>query len=127
MNSGEKRTELSRLRLQLRALLADLAQTLRVVLGRAPLIRGNVYEIARRCGTPHCACTRGRLHRNMVITWTEKGKHRLRSIPPARLAAVRQRSEEYLRFRRARAQVSVLLRKILALVDRIQELRREEL
>ena len=126
MNAGE-RTELSRLRLQLHALVADLAKTLRVVLGRAPLIPGNVYEIARRCGTPHCACTRGQLHRNMVITWSEKGKHRMRSIPPARLAAVRRRSEEYLRFRRARARVSVIYRKILAVVDRIQELRREEL
>ena len=89
-------------------------------------VKGNVYEIARRCGTPNCRCTRDRLHRHMVLTWGEHGRPRMHSIPPARLADLRKKSEEYLRFRRARAEVSVLLKKILAVMDQIQELRCEE-
>ena len=61
----------------------------------------------------------------MVLSWSEQGKTRLRSIPPARLAELRQKSEEYLRFRRARARVSEIHREILVLLDRIEELRRE--
>ncbi len=118
--------KLSRLRVELRQLLERLWKTLAVAFARTPLVKGNVYEIARRCGTPHCRCTRGHLHRNIVLTWSEQGRSRMRSLPPGRVAELRQKSEEYLRFRRARAQVSVLHKKILAVLDQIQELRREE-
>ena len=62
----------------------------------------------------------------MVLTWSEKGKSRLLSIPPERLIEVKKRSEEYLRFRRARARVTEICREILAVMDRIEKLRREE-
>jgi hypothetical protein len=61
----------------------------------------------------------------MVLSWSEDGRHHLRSLPPAQVAAIRQKSEEYLRFRRARAEVSVILKKLLAVLDQIQELRCE--
>jgi hypothetical protein len=125
MQDKKIREKLSRLRRELLQLLQALRKTLKVTLARTPLIKGNVYELARRCGTPRCSCTRGQLHRSMVLTWSKRGRHRLRSIPPAQLADVRKKSEEYLRFRRARAEVSVLLKKILAVLDQIQELRRE--
>ena len=118
--------KLSRLRVTLLALLEHLREVLNVALARTPLVKGNVYEIARRCGTPNCSCMRGRLHRNMVLTWSEQGRHRMRSIPPARLAELRKKSAEYLRFRGARAEVAVLHKKILKVLDQIQELRREE-
>src|SRR5580700_8053855 len=124
---GRKHDEkLSRLRGALLALLEHLREVLEVALARTPLVKGNVYEIARRCGTPNCSCTRGQLHRNMVLTWSEQGRSHMRSIPRARVAELRKKSEEYLRFRRARAEVSVLHKKILKVLDQIQELRREE-
>ena len=98
-----------------------------MALARTPLIKGNVYEIARRCGSPRCRCTRGQLHRSMVLSWSENGRHHLHSLPPAQVAAIRQKSGEYLRFRRARAEVSVILKKLLAVLDQIQELRCEVL
>ncbi len=49
----------------------------------------------------------------------------MRSLPSAQVAAIRQKSEQYLGFRRARAEVWVILKKILAVLDQIQELRRE--
>lgn len=107
------------------ALLEQLREVLNVALARTPLVKGNVYEIARRCSTPNCSCMRGRLHRNMVLTWSEQGRSHMRSIPPAQLAELRKKSAEYLRFRRARAEVSVLHKKILKVLDQIQELRRE--
>ncbi len=117
---------LSRLRQELRHLLGEMERSVEVVFGRAPLVKGNVYEIARKCGKPSCACARGQLHKSMVLSWSHQGKTRLRSIPPERLEELRRKSEEYLRFRRARAQVSVMCKQILSVIDRIETLRREE-
>jgi len=116
---------LSRLRQALRQRLKDLESSLEVVFGRAPLVKGNVYEMARKCGKPSCVCTRGELHRSMVLSWSERGKTQLFSIPPHRVAELRQKSEEYLRFRRTRARVSEICKGMVALLDRIEKLRRE--
>ncbi len=124
--SEERLPKLSRLRVRLQTLIEDLRRSLKVVFGRDPLVKGNVYELARKCGKPNCTCTRGQLHRSMVLTWSEGGKSRLLSIPPDRLADLQKKSGEYLRFRRARARVSEIHRKILAVLDQIEKLRREE-
>ena len=128
MHNEEKKQvqSLSRLRQELRRLLGDLERCVEVVFGRAPLVKGSVYEMARKCGKPSCACARGRLHKSMVLSWSDRGKTRLKSIPPERLEELRRKSEEYARFRRARAQVSVICRQMLSVIDRIETLRREE-
>jgi len=126
MQNKKDREQLSRLRSALQGHLRDLRRVLKVVFGRSGLVKGNVYELARKCGKPSCVCTRGQLHRSMVLTWSEKGKSRLLSIPPERLMEVKKRSEEYLRFRRARARVTEICREILAVMDRIEKLRREQ-
>jgi Family of unknown function (DUF6788) len=126
MQIEKDREQLSRLRAALQRHLTDLWETLEVAFGRAPLVRGNVYELARKCGKANCICTRGRLHRSMVLTWSEKGKSRLLSIPSERVSEVKKKSEEYLRFRRARARVPEICREIVAVMDRIERLRREE-
>ena len=125
MQKQSRLQKLSRLRRASRQRLIDLESSLQVVFGRAPLVKGNVYEMARKCGKPSCACTRGELHRSMVLSWSQRGKTRLFSIPPDRLAEVRQKSEEYLRFRRTRARVSKICNGMLTLLDRIEKLRRE--
>jgi hypothetical protein len=107
--------------------LADLEKSLDVAFGRAPMIKGNVYELARKCGKPTCACVRGELHRSMVLTWSHEGKAKLFSIPPERVSELQEKSGEYLRFRRARARVTEIGKKILGVMDRIEKLRREEL
>ena len=126
MQKHRPREELSRLRFTLEGCLSELQRVMRVVFGRSALVKGNVYELARKCGKPNCICTRGQLHRSMVLTWSEKGKSRLLSLPSERVAEVKKKSEEYLRFRRARARVTEIHRAILTLLDRIERLRREE-
>jgi hypothetical protein len=126
MQNNHGRQELSLLRSRLRDRLAELRRVLKVVFGRSVLVKGNVYELARKCGKPNCVCTRGELHRSMVLTWSEEGKSRLLSIPKERVSEVKNKSEEYLRFRRARARVTEIHREILAVMDRIERLRREE-
>lgn len=125
MQNESRLQNLSRLRLALRQRLKDLESSLEVVFGRAPLVKGNVYEMARKCGKPSCACTRGQLHRSMVLSWSQRGKTQLFAIPPDRLAEVRHKSQEYLRFRRTRARVSQICQGMVTLLDRIEKLRRE--
>ena len=117
---------LSRLRQELQHLLEEMERSMEVIFGRAPLVKGNVYEMSRKCGKSSCACARGQLHKSMVLSWSHQGKTRLRSVPPQRLEELRSKSEEYLRFRRARAQVSVICKQMLNVIDRIETLRREE-
>ena len=126
MQRKEQLDKLSSLRQTLRELLAELEQSLDVAFGRAPMIKGNVYELARKCGKPTCACTRGELHRSMVLTWSHEGKSKLFSIPSERLSEFQQKSEVYLKFRRARARVTEICKKILGVMDRIEKLRREK-
>ena len=128
MQSEEKPSiqSLSRLRQELRRLLEELERSVEVVFGRDPLVKGSVYEMARKCGKPTCACARGQLHRSLVLSWSHQGKTRLKSITPERLQELRRKSEEYLRFRRARAQVTVICKQMLSVIDRIETLRREE-
>jgi len=118
-NSGK----LSRLRQDLRRLMRDMERSLEAVYGRGPLVKGNVYEMARKCGKPSCACSRGELHRSMALSWSHQGKTRLMSIPPERLLELREKSEEYLRVRGARARVSVICKEVLAVMDRMEKLR----
>ena len=125
MQRKDQLEKLSGLRQTLRQLLADLEKSLDVAFGRAPMVKGNVYELARKCGKPTCACARGELHRSMVLTWSHEGKSKLFSIPSERLSELQEKSEEYLRFRRARARVTEIGKKILGVMDSIEKLRRE--
>jgi hypothetical protein len=126
MQIKDRLEKLSRLRQALRRCMADMESSLDVTFGRASMVKGNVYELARKCGKPTCACARGAFHRNMVLSWSHEGKTKLFSIPQERLSEMREKSEEYLRFRHARAQVSVICKKVLGIMDRIEKLRREE-
>jgi hypothetical protein len=116
----------SRLRQALRNLIRELEGSLEVAFNRSPLVKGNVYQMARKCGKPNCICTRGQLHRSMVLSWSEGGKSRLFSIPPDRVGELKEKSEEYLRVRRARARVTEICKEILAVLDQMEKLRREE-
>jgi hypothetical protein len=116
----------SRLRQALRNLIRELEASLEVAFSRSPVVKGNVYELARKCGKPNCICTRGQLHRSMVLSWSEGGKSRLFSIPSERVGELKEKSEEYLRVRRARARVTEICKEILAVLDQMEKLRREE-
>ena len=120
------RQELSRLRQRLRRLIERLERILEPAHERSPMIKGTVYELARKCGTPGCRCARGELHRSMVLSWSEGGKTRLKHLRPEQVEEVRRKSKVYTRFRRSRAQVTKICREIIELLDRIEELRREE-
>ena len=113
----------SRLRLALRSLLADCQRQIQLLLPLRQLVKGSVYELQTRCGKPscHCASDQGPLHSSTVLSWSERGKTRLRTLPPGERARFRQWADNYRRFRQARATLAKLHRRLLASVDQLEK------
>lgn len=112
----------SRLRQTLKTLLADYQRHLDTLLPLRQLLKGSVYDLQTRCGKPscHCASDQGPRHTSTVISWSEHGKTRLRTLPPGELAHFRQVTENYRRFRQARAALVKLHQRILVHIDRLE-------
>src|SRR5438552_18147504 len=113
----------SRLRRDLQDLLAEYGHSLRDIRRPRQLLRGLVYELQTRCGTAscHCASPQGPLHTATVLSWSERGRSRLRSLPAHDRVRVRRLAEQYRRFRRARAAMVKLHRRILLQIDRLEK------
>jgi hypothetical protein len=113
----------SRLRLALKSLLADSQRRLDELLPLRRLVKGSVYELQTRCGKPscHCASEEGPLHSSTVLSWSEKGKTRLRTLPAGERARFQQLTEDYHRFRQARAALVKLHRRMLSTLDQLEK------
>jgi len=112
----------SRLRQSLKTLLDDYHHQLDTLLPLRKLVKGSIYDLRTRCGKPscHCASDQGPLHTSTVISWSEHGKTRLRTLPPGELPHFRQLTESYRRFRQARAALGKLHQRIVARIDRLE-------
>lgn len=113
----------SRLRLALKSLLAEHQRHLDEMLPLRQLVKGSVYLLQTRCGKPscHCASDEGPLHTSTVLSWSEHGKTCLRTLPPGERVRFRQLTENYCRFRQARAALVKLQRRMLAAIDRLEK------
>ena len=113
----------SRLRLALKSLLADCQRQLDGLLPLRQLVKGSVYELQTRCGKPtcHCASDDGPRHTSTVLSWSEKGRTRLRTLPSGERARFQQLTEDYRRFRQARATLVKLQRRMLATLDQLEK------
>lgn len=113
----------SRLRLALKTLIDDYQRQIDTLLPLRQLVKGSVYDLQTRCGKPscHCASDQGPLHISTVITWSEHGKTRLRTLPPGELSHFRQWAENYRRFRQARAALVKLHQRIVDHIDRLEK------
>ena len=113
----------SRLRLALKSLLAEHQCLLDELLPLRQLLKGSVYELQTRCGKPscHCASQEGPLHTSTVLSWSEHGKTRLRTLPAGERAHLRQWTENYRRFRQARAALVKLQRRMLVTIDQLEK------
>ena len=113
----------SRQRRILLGLLEDCRRLIRQILALRELLKGSVYELKTRCGKPscHCASRSGPLHATTVLSWSEAGRTRLRSLTPQDRPRVRRLAEDYRRFRQYRAALVKIHRRVLAAVDRLEK------
>ena len=85
--------------------------------------RLTVYQIETRCRNPgcHCAQAHGRLHPATVLSWSEGGRTRMRSLGVDQRTPVRRLSEQYRRLRQARAAVVRIQQQMLQDIDRLEQ------
>jgi len=112
--------DVSRLRQRLREAGRQCDRQLRTLLEHAPLLRGGVYRLRRRCGKPGCRCTRGELHETWVWLTREKGVQRLRVVPKGQTARWREWAAHYRRFRLARRELVRQHREVLRLLKLLE-------
>ena len=115
---------ISALRQRLWRLHAALGRLLRTMTSQGPLTPGSFYLLRRKCGKPSCRCARGQLHAVWVLTRSQKGKHKLYTVPPAQRAQVRQWAAAWRRYQRARARFVQQRSTLLAVADQIVQSQR---
>lgn len=96
-------SQISRLRQRIAQLALERQAAERVLLGRQEMLKGTVLEVQRTCGKPGCKCARGQKHACWQLSASVEGKTRTRNVPRPYLAQGKRLSENYRRFRRARA------------------------
>ena len=113
----------ARQRQVLRDLAAEYGRQLRQILQVGELVKGSVYQVETRCGNPgcHCARPRGQLHPATVLSWSEAGHTRMRSLGVDQRARIRRLSEQYRRLRQARADVVRLHQQMLHAIDQLEQ------
>ena len=72
--------DLSPLRQKLGGLADEIRPLLDTFTDRAPLWRGLVYRLRRRCGKKTCCCTQGELHETTVLSDRSQGPQRVVSL-----------------------------------------------
>ncbi|HMD98407.1 MAG TPA: DUF6788 family protein [Terriglobia bacterium] len=117
------RDQASRQRRVLLGLLEDYGRLLRQLLALRELLKGSLYELKTRCGKPscHCASPQGPPHSTTVLSWSEAGRTRLRAVGPKDRARWRRLSEDYRRFRQARARLVKIHAQVLLAIDRLEK------
>ena len=72
------------------------------------LLRGNLLQRRRVCGKPNCKCTRGELHANLYLVFSEGGKLRQLFVPKTWEPRVRLWVADYHEARRLLEEISRL-------------------
>ncbi|MEK7722544.1 MAG: DUF6788 family protein [Elusimicrobiota bacterium] len=98
-----KSRQLSALRQKLTQFPDISRQAFSPFLGSSPMTRGTLYRLRRKCSKPNCRCARGELHSSLVLTASVCGKTKLWTVSGEQAERLRESTEEYRRFHRARS------------------------
>lgn len=119
-----KRVDIPSLRKRIWASYQSLRPLLFEMLRAQPFLRGSVYELHTRCGKSSCACRRGERHRRWVLSESLAGRTRLRVVPAGEIERWKRWAARYRDFRRRRAEVVKLTRRMLEDLDTIERAQR---
>lgn len=116
-------SQISRLRQQLVGLARQRQAAERVLLKRPALLKGSFSEVRRTCGNPGCKCARGQKHLCRQLSASVGGKTRTWNVPREYAVKVKRLTENYRRFRRARAAWVKINERMLKLIGQLEEAR----
>lgn len=85
------------------------------------MLRGSFSTTQRKCGTKTCWCAKqAGGHPYDRITWSENGKNYTRSIPKDDIEWIKKLTDEYKRFRTARASLRIINSQIEKVLNDIE-------
>jgi len=113
-------SHISRLRQRIVQLIDQRQAVEKVLLDRPPLLKGTFIEVRRTCGNPGCKCARGQRHLCRQLSASIEGKARTWNVPRQYAQKVKRLTEDYRRFRRARAAWVKINKEMLKLVDELE-------
>lgn len=90
---------------------------------RSPLLKGSFCEVQRTCGNPGCKCAHGEKHICQQLSASVQGKARTWNVPHQYAAKVKRLTENYRRFRRARAAWVRINEQMLKLIGELESAR----
>jgi hypothetical protein len=59
------------------------------------VLRGSLIRLRRKCGKPNCHCAQGQLHAAPVLSYSQKGRTKLLTLPSAHLPKIRAALKRY--------------------------------
>ena len=120
-------TDLGPIRRKFVQSLAELQRLSHAILEGERIMRGTVYEMKRKCGGANFICvTEGKLHATMVISWSEEGKTRIKTLSDSDIDDYVCMSRKYKEFRQIRRHIEKIFQSLLNQIDLIETKRRKE-
>jgi len=116
-------SQISRNRQRIGQLVNERRAAEKVLLERPPLLKGTFSEVRRTCGNPGCKCARGEKHLCRQLSASVEGKTRTWNVPRQYAAKVKRLTENYRRFRRARAAWVRANQRLLELLNELEAAR----
>jgi hypothetical protein len=81
------------------------------------LLRGSLICLRRKCGKPNCRCVQGKPHTSPALSYSQRGKTRIFTLPPAQVPQVRAALKRYHRaLQRLERQADAGLRQLARLL-----------
>jgi Family of unknown function (DUF6788) len=60
------------------------------------VLRGSLICLRRKCGKPNCRCLEGKAHASPALSYSQRGKTKILTLPRARVPRVRAAIRRYL-------------------------------
>ena len=77
------------------------------------VLRGSLICLRRKCGKPNCHCARGQPHDSPALSYSDRGKTNLLTLPQAHVPKVRAALQRYRQgVRRLERQANAGLRQL---------------
>ena len=77
------------------------------------ILRGSLIRLRRKCGKPNCRCCQGKPHSSPALSYSQRGKTNILTLPKGQVPKVRTALQRYLQSRqRLRRQADAGLRQL---------------
>lgn len=125
---GGDSMEIGRYRLKLRELIEEEKGLGQVLMDTKVLVKGNVYKMMVKCGKKGCKCEReGELHSAWRISRSHEGRTQSRCISKREMIEYRKLTNNYRRFRGARARLVKIHGEQIGLINDIERAKSKDI